>query len=184
VRLRRLVARTILLLTPFLAPAQEAHPTEAQVKAAYLFHFGKFVRWPADRPGARTSFAICVLGKDPFAGVLEETVAGENIGGRAITVAKVTRIQDAASCDVLFISSSEENRLASILPLARQMGVLTVGDLPHFAERGGVIGLVTQEGRVRFEANREAAEESRLVLSSELLKVATRVVGGPARDQK
>jgi dihydroxyacid dehydratase/phosphogluconate dehydratase len=56
------------------------------------------------------------------------------------------------------------------------MRLLTVSDIPHFAERGGVIGLVSQEDRIRFEVNRSTAEESHLLLSSELLKVAVRVI--------
>jgi len=51
--------------------------------------------------------------------------------------------------------------------------------MPHFAERGGIIGMVMQQDRVRFEVNRWAAEQSRLALSSELLKVATRVIERP-----
>jgi len=45
-----------------------------------------------------------------------------------------------------------------------------------FAEQGGVIGLVTQDEKVRFELNRGAAEQSDLVLSSELMKIASKVI--------
>ena len=85
-------------------------------------------------------------------------------------------LQDAAECSVLFVSASEENRLPSILATAQQFSILTVSDIPHFAERGGVIGLMLQQGKIRFEVNRDAAEKSRLSLSSELLKVATKVI--------
>jgi hypothetical protein len=40
--------------------------------------------------------------------------------------------------------------------------------------------MLRQENRVRFEVNRSAAEQSSLVLSSELLKVATRVIQNKA----
>jgi hypothetical protein len=76
----------------------------------------------------------------------------------------------------LFISSSEEGRLPAILVEAQRMHVLTVSDMPHFAERGGIIGLVNQQGRVRFEVNLKMAEQTPLLLSSELLKVAIRVI--------
>src|SRR5581483_10707014 len=53
-----------------MAPPVEARPadaTEYQVKAAYLFNFGKFVGWPgAPDEHASHPFAICVLGADPF----------------------------------------------------------------------------------------------------------------------
>jgi YfiR/HmsC-like len=172
-----------LLLLHVIAPAyaEQAHPAEAQVKAAYLYNFGKFVTWPEGSPtkGAHT-FGICVLGKDPFGATLDSTVAGESINGKKITVSRPARIQDASECNVLFISASEEGHLASILAVAQRFGALTVSDMPHFAERGGTVGFVTSQGRIRFEVNLRAAEQSHLTLGSELLKVASAVIDKPA----
>jgi hypothetical protein len=93
-------------------------------------------------------------------------------------------MQDGAGCNILFISASEAGRLPGILPEARRMHVLTVSDLPHFVERGGTIGLVEEEGRIRFEVNRNAADQSHLGLSSELLKVAVKVIANkPAGNE-
>ncbi len=63
-----------------------------------------------------------------------------------------------------------------ILADAQRLRMLTVSDIPHFAEQGGVIEFVTQQDKIRFEVNRSAAEQSHLVLSSQLLKVASRVI--------
>jgi hypothetical protein len=159
--------------------SQSSGPTESQVKAAYLFHFGKFVRWQADKSASQDSFQICVLGKDPFGNVLDATVSDESIGGKKITIAKPANIQETTTCSVLFISSSEDSRLAPILAAAQRSSVLTVSDIPHFAERGGIIGLVAQQNKIRFEVNRLAAQQSQLSLSSELLKVAMKVIEQP-----
>jgi YfiR/HmsC-like len=160
-----------------ISAAQEAHPTETQVKAAYLYNFGKFVKWQVDRVASPDSFEICILGKDPFGSVLDSTVAGERIDGRKITVRRISKIQQAEPCSILFISKSEENRLPPILLAAQHWSLLTVSDLPHFAEQGGDIAFVMHEDKIRFEVNRSAALQSHLLLSSELLKVATRVIG-------
>lgn len=162
--------------TPF-SVSQDAAPTEPQVEAAYLYNFGKFVTWPvSDRTSNSNSFLICVLGKDPFGSVLDATVAGEKINEKKIAVHRISRIQDGLDCNILFVSSSEENHLSSVLLEARRMHLLTVSNIPHFAERGGTIGLVNQQDRIRFEVNRATAEQSHLILSSELLKVAVRVI--------
>jgi YfiR/HmsC-like len=158
--------------------AQAPRPSESQVKAAYLYNFGKFVTWPSDRAATSEVFYICVLGKDPFGSVLDETVNGERIDGKKIGVLRISRVQEAGSCNILFVSSSEEKRLPTIILEAQRVHVLTVSDIPHFAERGGTIGLVNHEDRIRFEVNRTRAEECHLGLSSELLKVAVKVIGG------
>ena len=170
----------IVLFFPPRSSAQQVRPTEQQVKAAYLFNFGKFVRWPSDHALRSDSLEMCVLGKDPFGELLDSTVAGESIEGRKINVRRLVHLQDSAPCNILFVSSSEEGQLAPILKVARQNGTLTVSDIPNFAERGGIIGFVMQQGRIRFAVNREAAEQSRLTLSSELLKVASQVIANSA----
>jgi hypothetical protein len=182
-------SRFLVILVSFLAFASllasaQQHPTESQVKAAYLYNFGKFVSWQADQASRSVPLEICVLGKDPFGGVLDATVGGESIDGRTISVRRIAKIQDAPQCRILFVSSSEEGRLNSVLPAAQHFGMLTVSDIPRFATRGGVIEFVTQEGKIRFEVNRDSAEQSGLVLSSQLLKVASKVIektsrGGP-----
>jgi hypothetical protein len=169
----------VLSLLATLLPAQDARPTEFQVKAAYLYNFGKFVRWPANRSGAPDTFNICILGKDPFGALLDSTVAGESIDGKKIGVRRIANISPAAQCSVLFVSTSEESHLAAALAAAQQLSVLTVSDIRNFAERGGAIGLVTDQGKIRFEVNRKSAEQSLLVLSSELLKVAVKVIDKP-----
>ena len=167
-----------VFFTAFLSSeysSAQVHPTESQVKAAYLYNFGKFVRWQDQSPNT-ASIKICVLGKDPFGTVLDSTVAGESIDGRKIIVKRVVKVQDAATCNILYISSSEESRLGFILSSVQHFAPLTVSYIPNFAERGGIIEFVEQQGKIRFEVNLLAAEQSHVSLSSELLKVAIRVI--------
>jgi hypothetical protein len=170
----------VLLLCHWLHPlycgAQQTRATDAQIKAAYLYNFGKFVRW---QPAASSSesFDICVLGKNPFGSALTTTVSGEKIDGKTIVVKYVSNTSDAARCRILFIGSSEEGRLKSVLATARQWNLLTVSDIHGFAQRGGMIELMNQEDRVRFAVNVTATSEAGLSVSSELLKVATKVIG-------
>lgn len=165
----------LALFRPVFLSAQQ-HPTESQVKAAYLYNFGKFVTWQPDQAADSGSLQICLLGKDPFGPVLDATVAGESIDGRRITVTRIAKVQDAPQCRILFVGLSEEGRLGSILAAARRFGMLTVSDIPNFVEQGGIIEFISQQERIRFEVNRSAAEQSHLVLSSQLLKVASKVI--------
>lgn len=156
--------------------AQQTRPTESQVKAAYLFNFGKFVRWPVPANGRVDSLQICVLGRSSFGTVLDATVKDETIASQPVVARNIASMREADGCHILFVSMSEEARLGTILAGAKRSPVLTVSDIPHFAERGGMIGLVKQEDRIRFEVNVAPIEDSGLTVSSELLKVALRVI--------
>lgn len=156
--------------------AQKSKPQEYEVKATYLFNFARFVEWPPSSAAAKSdSFAICVLGQDPFGPALDAIVAGESIDGKAVLAKRVSKPQDAVSCRVLYISSSEDSRLKEVLAALDKSGVLTVSDIPQFSQRGGMIEFTLQGNNVRFEVNLAIAENTGLTLSSELLKVAITV---------
>ncbi len=164
-----------LLVVPCLR-TQQPKPNEYQVKAAYLYNFGRFVQWPAKGAANNDStFTICVLGQDPFGPVLDSTLAGESIEGRPVVTRRLSKPQEAADCRILFINSTEQKHLREILVALDSEAVLTVSDMPDFSRRGGMIQFVLEGERVRFEVNLASAENARLTLSSELLKVATTV---------
>jgi hypothetical protein len=173
--LRGLVVALVLLVTTGLL-AQQSKPNEYQVKATYLYNFGRFVRWPGTVPAAKgDSFSVCVIGRDPFGSILDSTLAGESLDGKPVVLRRIAKPHEAGECRILFISSTEEKHLNEILTALDQSGVLTVSDMPGFTRRGGMIQFVLDGDRVRFEINLTSTESARLTLSSELLKVAASV---------
>lgn len=156
--------------------AQQQKPSEYQVKATYLYNFGRFIKWPDSIPTSKVdSFSVCVLGQDPFGSILDSTLAGESLDGKPVVLHRFSKPQDAADCRILFISSNEDKHLGEILTALDDNGVLTVSDMPGFTRRGGMIQFVLEGDRVRFEINLASAENAKLTLSSELLKVAASV---------
>jgi hypothetical protein len=154
--------------------AQQQKPEEYQVKAVYLFNFGRFTEWPATTSKG-DSFDICVLGRDPFGAALDDALAHEMIDNQKLTALRIATSRDAARCRILFVSSSEAPRVKEILTSVEKSNVLTVSDLPGFTNNGGMIQFVLKENKVRFEVNLAAAEKAGLRLSSQLLKVAADV---------
>ncbi len=129
-------------------PAQQPKATAYEVKAAYLYNFGKFVQWPAKiTAGNNEPFTICVLGKDPFGASLDATIAGEAIDGRSVLAKRLSKPQEALNCRVLFISSSEDAQLKEILATLEKTSVLTVSDVSQFTRRGGMIQFVEDDPR-------------------------------------
>jgi len=164
-----------LLAVPTL-PAQNSKPTEYQVKAAYLYNFGRFVEWPAKVRAAKDGpFTICVLGQDPFGPTLNAVLADETIAGKSVVTERIPKPEDAVKCQILFISSSEDIQLKQILEALDNTSVLTVSDMPQFSRRGGMVQFVLDGNRVRFEVNLVPTEHAGLTVSSELLKLAVSV---------
>lgn len=171
VRLWLVACVSCVALSP-AAATDAQQPSRSDVEAAYLYNFGKFVRWPATASQGPMSF--CIAADDGFADRLQRLVAGDNVNGRVLKVRQVARADDARGCSILFIAG-DVPYLDGLLLAVKKQPVLTVGDAADFERRGGAIQFVLQDEHVRFEVNLAAAERNGLKLSSELLKVAVKV---------
>lgn len=182
-RFTALLSAWALCALPGTAAASDPPFKEYEVKAAYLFNFGKFVEWPprafekADSP-----VTICVLGRDPFGPALDELVSGKTVLDRPVAVRRFAKAPRPSDCHILFLSASERPRQKAILAEVGGRPVLTVGDSEGFFGAGGIMAMRIEEDRIRFDVDLDAARRAGLRLNSQLLKLAGNVRGrqGPA----
>jgi len=176
--MRMLMRLSCVLFGCFLIvlPLSAQTLSEYDVEAAYLYNFGKFVRWPASTHKQPT-FDICILGRDPFDGTLDRIVANDTIFGKPIHKRVLSRPTEADGCAIVYIADSEAKNLRGILDVLGDKECLLVSGLPHFAQNGGTIQFVVDGDRVRFMVNLDVAARCHLAVSSELLKVALSVTG-------
>jgi hypothetical protein len=170
-----LVCWSLLAWLPLPALSATGSPSPSDVEAAYLYNFGKFIRWS----GARTlgPMQICIAGKDPFGETLPLIVKDQRIDGQPLTIRYLTSPDEGRSCAILYLNTADPVLLRQYLAAVAGEQTLTVSERPDFLTEGGIIQFVLLEDRVRFAVNLNAAERNHLTLSSELLKVAVRVVG-------
>jgi hypothetical protein len=158
--------------------AADDAPSEYQVKAAVIFKFTRFVEWPETVFSAtNTPLVIGVTGENPFGPELERAVKGKDVNGHPFLVKEIKSITDAKFCQILFISTSEKRRLAEIISAVGTLPVLTIGEMDRFTSAGGIINLVIEDNKVRFEINDAAARRAGLRISSKLLSLAKPAAG-------
>ncbi len=165
----------MLVLAMEVGPAEAPRPGEYDVKAAFLYNFAKFVKWPEEQTLGPT-FIVAVLGEDPFRGILEKTLTGKTILERTVEVRRLSTPEAAGKVQILFIGSSEKPRLADILKTLEGRSVLTVGEMDSFSDRGGMITFKLKNDIVRFDINLAQVERAHLKMSSQLIRLAERVI--------
>lgn len=165
--IRRCGAVIVLVLAS--ATGQTAPVPEYQVKAGFLLNVAQFVTWPSQ---SSDPFVIGILGDDPFGSYLDETVRGQKVNDRPLVVQRFRRRADPRSCNILFISQSERERVAQIISNLKGRTVLTVSDIDGFTELGGMIQFFTERNNIRMRINLDAVKASNLKVSSKLLRVA------------
>src|SRR3979409_113476 len=150
--------------------------SEYLIKAGFIYNFAKFVEWPTAAFAQPDSpIVIGILGTDPFGNLIDRIVENKKIGARGLVVKRLrwgTDLKDLKECKILFVGASERGHLDELMQVVKGLPILTVGETPGFAERGGVIRFVLEDNRVRFEVNVEAAHQAELNISSRLLTLA------------
>lgn len=174
---RALLGLLFFATISFPSVANQHLDPEYLVKAAFLYNFAKFVRWPVeDFPEKGEQIELCVLAEDRFQPELR-TINGKSVQGRTLSLRSVADIEEVDRCHLLFLTPSQDERVEDVINRLQTQHVLTVSDIHDFARRGGIIGLVTIDNKIRFEINLDAARRAGLKISSNLLRLAT-IVGG------
>jgi hypothetical protein len=163
------------------ALAQHHTADEYQVKAGFLFNFARFVDWP--EADALLPIHVCVADDDSIARQFQPILKGKTAERRSVQVLRARQAADTRDCEIVFFPESSMARARSVLDGGVAPGVLTVGESAPFLEMGGMINLVVEDDRIRFEVNLAAAEKGNVKLSSKLLGLARivnsgRVAGG------
>lgn len=160
-----------------LLPALSAQPApnEAQVKAAFVYNFAKFVEWPDNASSG--PIVVGVLGDPHLKAAINDTLHDKTVRGRRFEVRDLSPTDGVALCHILVIAFEDRDRVRQILHLALASPTLTIGDLDGFTDLGGVIELVLENNQFRFEINAGAARRGGLRVSSRLLRLARSVKG-------
>lgn len=153
--------------------AGEMTAEEAQIMAERICTFPHFVEWPAKRFAPNDGpFVIGILGNDPIAGPLRETIQDRKIKDRTVVIKQILANEEIPGCHIIFISRSENAQLGKLLGMTRRAGVLSIGESDNFLSRGGVINFIDVSGTIHFQINLDAARRERLNISSKLLQLS------------
>lgn len=172
-----LIASLLMVVASGVVPAQEED--DKLLKAAFIFNFATFTTWPIGTlPEVDDVMNLCLVGSDNLDEPLRR-LTGKTVHGRRLLVRKVADGEPLEHCAVLYVASSQRENMQLVLDRVASKPILSVSELPSFANRGGIIELYQEDERIRFRINLEAAERSGLTLSSRLLRLA-KIVGGGA----
>jgi hypothetical protein len=151
---------------------EEVTVTEYDVKAAFLLNFVRFVDW-SDRMRGDTDkeLILGIAGEDRFGNALN-LIRGAKVKSRTLVIKNVVDSNSLINCDILFISSSEKDRLPTLMAALKDLPILTVSEIEGFAQRGGIINFIIVEKKIRFEINPDAAKQVGIHISSQLLQLA------------
>jgi len=154
------------------APMQNQDYTN-NIKAAFIYNFTKYLSWAEqDYP----VFTIGVIGNSAIIPPLQEIAQQRRVEQKEIII---KQYQDAAhidQCDILFIPESGKNQLTEITARLQGKNTLLISEINGALADGVMINFLNIEETIKFEINLKAMNEMNFHPSSQLLKVAVRVI--------
>lgn len=152
---------------------------EYTLKASCISNFLKFIDFSQDSLNdTRLPVKVCILGEDHFGPVLDNILGGA-VRGRGMEITRINQLEADNMGDmpyhVIFLSKSLNIRTADILKSIDRSNSLTIGESPSFCQMGGMISMSFENSKIKLAINDGAARRAGVKISSQLLKLATRI---------
>lgn len=160
-----------------------------KVKAAFVLNFIRFTQWPAHKfDSDEAPLRVHVIGSGALSDTLQPLLSRATVHERSVVVrvvdwpalrdeaeqaeAEQRLIAEMRQGHVTVVTRMRGSDVRTLMQGLQGSAVLTVGDVPEFASRGGMLGFVIRDKRVAFQANKRAIEASELSVSSKVLRLA------------
>ena len=151
--------------------------TDAKTRLGLFVNFAKFAEWPDSKgPSARGEWVFCFPASDDPILSLAKRLDGQLLYDQPITVRVLAPETSIVGCHVLYVPDAlAEESVMRVKSLSEAHHVLTVSARNGFTQRGGMIGVVVDGDRYRFDVDYGAVVAAGLKLDPRLLNLARRI---------
>lgn len=148
---------------------------ESEVKAAVIYNLLLFVHWPP-QASPPPVFRLCVFGDGTLTRALRHHER-KSVGGQTLEIRHIgADPEETDSCAAVMVEGGSPGVLTRLGVLARSRPLLVIAEGSGAVDRGAMIGLHTDGGRVTFDINHGTMKKSGLTPSSKILRLARMVI--------
>ncbi|PIR34272.1 MAG: hypothetical protein COV36_01075 [Alphaproteobacteria bacterium CG11_big_fil_rev_8_21_14_0_20_44_7] len=174
-------------LAAFTYPAEAKKESDNEAiykhQSAYIYNFLSYIEWPSlvySEEGIK-NIELCIIGEDNLGKYIDyvarKALMPEAVNKKIkINVRRSVSPAEFASCNMAYISSSEEKNIKAYLFELTKYPVFTISEIDDFADMGGILEFDIRRGKQRFLINISAAKRANLKIAAELLETAAEVV--------
>lgn len=150
----------------------KAQETDYKSYALYVYNFMKYIEWPESQ--SADNFVIGLFGDSPISNEFKVLAAQKKIKGRTIVFKQCKTIDEAAGCQLLYVTSSKSSSIKTLDEKYKDKSILIVGERDGTVYKGASISFTTtDEDELKFEINKKNIDSHKLKISSSLIKLGT-----------
>jgi len=174
----RLFGPAMLALLLLSAPIQSANAAEkskagiSDIKSVYIFNFIRFTEWPKNSVKPKDSgVSINVLHDQGVYQTLKSIIAKPVAKDLGLRLQSCQQDECMLNSSALYIGESGRQDFKRLLTLLEGEAVLTISDIPGFAEQGGMVEIKYHNKKLTFVVNLQAVERAGFYISAQLLQL-------------
>lgn len=160
----------LLVMTGGMRNQCVAQDIDYKAYTLFVYNFMKYVEWPEAQ--SKGDFTVGVYGDSPITKELQGLAAGKKLKGRTIVIKVISKPEDAAACQLLYIPGSKSSALKSLKEQLKDKPVLLVGEREGLAKKGTGLSFCTlEDDALKFDINKKEIEQHQLKISSSLIQL-------------
>ncbi|HKC69579.1 MAG TPA: YfiR family protein [Bacteroidia bacterium] len=145
-----------------------AQDVDYKAYTLFVYNFMKYVEWPEAQ--SKGDFVVCVFGDSPIQKELAALATTKKLKGRNIVIKNITKAEEAAGCQLLYVSSSKSGNIKALKEQMMGKPILIVGEREGLAKKGAELSFVTMDDdELKFDINKKEIEQHQLKISSQLI---------------
>jgi hypothetical protein len=148
-----------------------AQDVDYKAYTLFIYNFMKYIEWP--EANSKGDFVLGILGDSPIYKELQIVAGNKKVKGHNIIV-KYIKPEEAASCQMVYITSSKSSLVKALKEQMKDKPVLLVGEREGLAKKGAALSFVTlDDDALKFDINKKEIEHHQLKISSSLVSLGT-----------
>ena len=173
--------QTLVLLCAivFSTEAKSQTFTDVEIKAAYILKLVPFITWNQQHRNHITFCSLEPLNQsedESLSHALAKLVHAKH-ADKDWTIRHLHGTEELDTCNMLYITDTEEGSLTAITANAQGQNILTLSDSARSIYHNVMLGFVTDESNhVKMEANLKAIRNANVLVSASVLELMTHVL--------
>lgn len=144
---------------------------ERDMKAALIYNFSIYTAWPETNSN---SFNVCTFEGDQE-NINVSVLESKKINGKPIHFNVIRYEADIQNCQVLYVEEARQIYNSRFSKLVDKLAILTISENSDRLDSSGIINIKLENKRYHFTINNQAAKQLNLLMSSKLLRLASKV---------
>ncbi len=162
----------MLMSTSVPCHAEEAVSKENKIKSAIILNFIRYTEWPKNSFRSESEdINVCIYTNSEMEKAFSKS-NGKKVNDRKINIRTLYRLKNLGECHVLYADNLAREQASRTFSSLNNKPVLTISEQASKASSAGIINLIQDKGKLRFEISREQSASANLKLSSRLIKLS------------